>query len=51
MTVCCYTTYSCSGRGLDRLNGAYHHLDVLPKGRDEVGLSDTQEWIKHHDKY
>jgi predicted dithiol-disulfide oxidoreductase (DUF899 family) len=46
-----FHTYSCYGRGLDILNGAYHHLDVLPKGRDEAGLSYPQEWVKHHDKY
>ena len=46
-----FHTYSCYARGLDMLNGAYHHLDVLPKGRDEAGLSFPQEWVKHHDKY
>src|SRR4030095_6536865 len=46
-----FHTYSCYGRGLDMLNGAYHHLDVLPKGRDEAGLTFPQEWVKHHDKY
>ncbi len=46
-----FHTYSCYGRGLDMLNGAYHHLDVLPKGRDEAGLSFPQAWVKHHDKY
>jgi predicted dithiol-disulfide oxidoreductase (DUF899 family) len=46
-----FHTYSCYGRGLDMLNAAYHHLDVLPKGRDEAGLSFPQAWVKHHDKY
>lgn len=46
-----FHTYSCYGRGLDMLNAAYHHLDVLPKGRDEAGLSYPQEWVKHHDRY
>jgi predicted dithiol-disulfide oxidoreductase (DUF899 family) len=46
-----FHTYSCYGRGLDMLNGAYHHLDMLPKGRDEAGLSYPQEWVKHHDRY
>jgi predicted dithiol-disulfide oxidoreductase (DUF899 family) len=27
-------TYSCYVRGLDMLNGAYHLLDLGPKGRD-----------------
>lgn len=46
-----FHTYSCYGRGLDMLNGTYHHLDVVPKGRDEAGLSYPQEWVKHHDRY
>jgi len=46
-----FHTYSCYGRGLDMLNGAYHYLDMLPKGRDETSLSYPQEWVKHHDKY
>jgi len=46
-----FHTYSCYGRGLDMLNGAYHHLDLLPKGRDEAGLSYPQEWVKYHDRY
>ena len=46
-----FHTYSCYGRGLDMLNSAYHHMDVLPKGRDEAGLSYSQAWVKHHDRY
>lgn len=46
-----FHTYSCYGRGLDMLNGTYHHLDVVPKGRDEASLSYPQAWVKHHDKY
>jgi predicted dithiol-disulfide oxidoreductase (DUF899 family) len=34
-----YHTYSTYARGLDILNGAYHLLDIVPKGRDEAGLS------------
>ena len=34
-----FHTYSCYARGLDMLNGAYHLLDLVPKGRDEQGLS------------
>ena len=30
-----YHTYSTYARGLDMLNGAYHYLDLVPKGRDE----------------
>jgi len=46
-----YHTYSCYARGLDMLNCAYHYLDLLPKGRDEEGLSYGMEWVRHHDKY
>ncbi len=46
-----YHTYSCYARGLDMLNGAYHLLDLVPKGRDEEGLSFTMEWVRRHDEY
>jgi predicted dithiol-disulfide oxidoreductase (DUF899 family) len=25
--------------------------DLVPKGRDEDGLSSTMEWLRHHDRY
>ena len=46
-----FHTYSCYSRGLDMLNGAYHHLDLVPKGRDEDKLSYTMEWIRIRDQY
>jgi predicted dithiol-disulfide oxidoreductase (DUF899 family) len=46
-----FHTYSCYERGLDMVNGAYHYLDLLPKGRDEAGLSYPQAWVRHHDSY
>ena len=46
-----YHTYSTFSRGLDMVNGAYHYLDLVPKGRDEDQLSWTMEWLRHHDKY
>ena len=46
-----YHTYSTYARGLDKLNAAYHYLDIVPKGRDEDGLPFTQAWVRHHDKY
>src|SRR5713226_9108462 len=46
-----FHTYSCYARGLDMLNGAYHYLDLVPKGRDEAGLAYPQAWVRHHDKY
>jgi predicted dithiol-disulfide oxidoreductase (DUF899 family) len=46
-----YHTYSCYSRGLDMLNGAYHMMDLLPKGRDEEGLPYPMAWVRHRDKY
>ena len=46
-----FHTYSTYARGLDMLNGAYHHLDLLPKGRDEAGLPFSMAWVRHRDKY
>ncbi len=46
-----FHTYSCYARGLDMINGAYHILDLAPKGRDEAGLPYTMSWVRHHDKY
>jgi len=46
-----FHTYSCYARGLDMLNGAYHYLDLLPKGRDEDDLDFTMAWLRRHDQY
>jgi len=46
-----FHTYSCYARGVDMLNGAYHYLDLVPKGRDEDGLRFTMEWVRRHDEY
>jgi predicted dithiol-disulfide oxidoreductase (DUF899 family) len=46
-----FHTYSSYARGIDMLNGAYHYLDLLPKGRDEDALEFTQAWVRHHDRY
>ncbi len=46
-----YHTYSCYSRGLDMLNGAYHYLDLLPKGRDEANEPYTMAWLRHRDRY
>ena len=46
-----YQTYSTYARGLDMLNGAYHILDLTPKGRDEDALPFTMSWLKLHDTY
>jgi predicted dithiol-disulfide oxidoreductase (DUF899 family) len=46
-----FHTYSSYGRGLDMFIGAYHFLDVAPKGRDEAGLKWSMAWVRHHDRY
>jgi predicted dithiol-disulfide oxidoreductase (DUF899 family) len=46
-----FHTYSCYARGLDMMNAAYHYLDLVPKGRDEAGLSYPQAWVRHQDNY
>jgi len=46
-----FHSYSCYARGIDMLNGAYHFLDLVPKGRDEERLEFTQSWVRHHDRY
>lgn len=46
-----YHTYSTYARGVDMLNGAYHLLDLTSKGRDEVGLSFTMNWVRRRDQY
>ena len=46
-----YHTYSSYGRGTDMINGAYHLLDRVPKGRDEEGLPWNQAWIQRRDEY
>ncbi|MGH2482280.1 MAG: DUF899 domain-containing protein, partial [Ktedonobacteraceae bacterium] len=28
-----------------------HYLDLVPKGRDEEGLEEPQDWVRHHDRY
>jgi len=46
-----FHTYSCYGRGVEMVNGAYHFLDLVPKGRDEEGLRYPMEWVRRHDQY
>jgi predicted dithiol-disulfide oxidoreductase (DUF899 family) len=46
-----YHTYSAYARGLDMVNGAYHVLDLVAKGRNEAGLSYSMEWLERHDAY
>jgi predicted dithiol-disulfide oxidoreductase (DUF899 family) len=46
-----FHTYSCYARGTEMLNGAYHYLDLVPKGRDEEGLGFSMAWVRRHDQY
>ena len=46
-----FHTYSTYARGIDLLNLTYNFLDLTPKGRDEEHLSDSQAWVRHHDRY
>ena len=46
-----FHTYSSYARGLDMFIGAYHLLDIVPKGRDEEGLGFSMEWLRLHDRY
>jgi predicted dithiol-disulfide oxidoreductase (DUF899 family) len=46
-----FHSYSCYARGLDMMNGAYHLLDLTPKGRDESSLPHSMSWVKLHDLY
>jgi predicted dithiol-disulfide oxidoreductase (DUF899 family) len=46
-----FHTYSCYSRGVDMLNGAYHYLDLVPKGRDEGDLQFSMAWLRRHDQY
>jgi predicted dithiol-disulfide oxidoreductase (DUF899 family) len=44
-----FHTYSSYARGNEGFLGAYHYLDVVPKGRDEV--NNLTDWVRHHDRY
>ena len=46
-----FHTYSCFSRGLDMLNGAYHYMDLAPKGRDEDDLPYSMSWLSRRDQY
>jgi predicted dithiol-disulfide oxidoreductase (DUF899 family) len=46
-----FHTYSSYARGGEPIIGAYHFLDMVPKGRDEEGLPWPMAWVRHHDKY
>lgn len=46
-----FHTYSAYARGTENVLNTYNYLDLVPKGRDEDGLSFTMSWVRHHDRY
>ncbi len=46
-----YRTYSTYGRGIEVIMGTYRLLDLVPKGRDEVGLDYGMAWVRYPDRY
>lgn len=47
-----FHTYSCFGRGGEKILGAYMLLDLTPKGRNETGPHHSlADWVRHHDRY
>ena len=46
-----FHTYSTFGRGVEVMMGAYHLIDLTPKGRDEQDMAYGMEWVRHHDRY
>ena len=46
-----FHSYSCHGRGIDMVNGAYHFLDLVPKGRDEGSFDFAMAWVRRHGQY
>jgi predicted dithiol-disulfide oxidoreductase (DUF899 family) len=46
-----FHTYSCYSRGVDMMNAGYHYLDLVPKGRDEENLPNSQAWVRLRDSY
>jgi predicted dithiol-disulfide oxidoreductase (DUF899 family) len=47
-----FHTYSTFARGCEPLVGAYSILDMMPKGRNEIGeRQDMGDWMRRHDEY
>jgi predicted dithiol-disulfide oxidoreductase (DUF899 family) len=47
-----FHTYSDFARETESLLGAYHFLDLTPKGRNENGPNfNLGDWVKRHDEY
>jgi predicted dithiol-disulfide oxidoreductase (DUF899 family) len=46
-----FHTFQLRARGGDPLIGAYHYLDLTPKGRNENGRRNLSDWVRLHDEY
>ncbi|MER9631808.1 thioredoxin family protein [Mesorhizobium sp. M0296] len=47
-----FLTFISRSRGGDPLIGAYHYLDLTPKGRNETGPHHSLgDWVRLHDEY
>lgn len=47
-----FHTYSTFSRGQESMVGAYHFLDITPKGRNEHGPHfNLMDWVRLHDRY
>jgi predicted dithiol-disulfide oxidoreductase (DUF899 family) len=47
-----FLTFMSRARGGDPLIGAYHYLDMTPKGRNETGpYHGLMDWVRLHDEY
>ncbi|MDX8537831.1 MULTISPECIES: thioredoxin family protein [Mesorhizobium] len=47
-----FLTFTSRARGGDPLIGAYHYLDMTPKGRNETGpYGGLMDWVRLHDEY
>ncbi|WP_192356335.1 DUF899 domain-containing protein [Mesorhizobium mediterraneum] len=47
-----FLTFMSRSRGGDPLIGAYHYLDLTPKGRNETGPHHSlMDWVRLHDEY
>jgi predicted dithiol-disulfide oxidoreductase (DUF899 family) len=45
-----FYNFSCYGRGSEMLNGPYHYLDLVLKGRDEDSFDFSMTWVRRHDQ-
>ena len=46
-----FCTFQVRARGGDPLIGAYHYLDLSPKGRNEKVRGNLSDWVHLHDEY